>query len=158
MNIERITQLIESYGASPERWPHEERADAEALLRRSAEARAALEEGRRLDSLLDAYRVEQPSERLIAAILATAPRASLGTRAMAWISGVRERFGAWWGGPAWQPVAALGSAALLGVWISVQTSVMFAGAFTDVADLSTEAMASSWTDEFDLDVDEGAEI
>ncbi len=70
MTLQRLQQLLEAYGANPERWPLEERAAAVALLARSTEARAKQAEAARLDTLLDLAPVVQPSEELAARILA----------------------------------------------------------------------------------------
>jgi len=40
MTLQRLQQLLDAYGANPERWPLEERAAALALLEHSTEAQA----------------------------------------------------------------------------------------------------------------------
>ena len=50
--FERFRALVESYGANPERWPEEER-EAMRQVASSSEARAWLDEQRRLDAWLD---------------------------------------------------------------------------------------------------------
>jgi hypothetical protein len=73
-SVERLRALLEAYGAAPERWPDEERAGAEALLARSAAARAQRAEAEALDRLLDAAPVTAPSAALTGRVLAAAPR------------------------------------------------------------------------------------
>ena len=53
LTLGRFRSMTESYGADPDRWPEQARADARALLSVSAEARAMLEEGRALDDLIE---------------------------------------------------------------------------------------------------------
>jgi hypothetical protein len=73
MTLQRLQQLLDTYGAGPERWPAEDRAAALALLAHSAEARAQRDKAARLDALLDLAPVVHPSAELAARILAAAP-------------------------------------------------------------------------------------
>ncbi len=73
MTLQRLQQLLDVYGANPERWPVEERAAALALLARSTEAQAQQHEAARFDALLDLAPVARPSEELAARILAAQP-------------------------------------------------------------------------------------
>jgi hypothetical protein len=50
MSLGRFRALVGSYGADPLRWPQELRDDAQALLRRSSQARDILETERMLDA------------------------------------------------------------------------------------------------------------
>lgn len=52
MTDEDFLRHLDDYGASPERWPPELRAAADAALARSPALRAALEDARSFDSLL----------------------------------------------------------------------------------------------------------
>jgi hypothetical protein len=54
LTLTRFKALTDSYGAAPDRWPESVRADAEALLRASPEARQLLAEARALDEAIDA--------------------------------------------------------------------------------------------------------
>jgi len=56
LTLKRFEALTDSYGAEPERWPDDVRADAEALLRVSPEAQQLLAEARELDEGIDAAR------------------------------------------------------------------------------------------------------
>jgi len=50
----RLAQVLDAYGASPDRWPAEDRRALLALLEEFAEARARRDEAARLDAWLDA--------------------------------------------------------------------------------------------------------
>jgi len=73
MTLQRLQQLLDAYGANPERWPAEEHAAALALLAYSMEARTRQAEAARLDALLDLAPLAQPSVELLARVLAAAP-------------------------------------------------------------------------------------
>ncbi|MHA1108922.1 MAG: hypothetical protein ACTSQV_07390 [Alphaproteobacteria bacterium] len=53
MSVERLREIFDAYGASPNRWPADERTAAVLLLDSSGEARAAHAEALRLDITLD---------------------------------------------------------------------------------------------------------
>src|SRR2546422_8081123 len=73
MTRQRLQQLLDAYGANPDRWPWQERFDALLLLGHSAEARAQRDEAGRLDELLDLTPVAHPSGELATRILAASP-------------------------------------------------------------------------------------
>jgi hypothetical protein len=112
MEMTRLREIIEAYGAEPARWPVGERAPAQALLRRSAEARAMQDDARRLDRALDLMPRIGPSPALAGRILAAAP-ASRGAWSLLRIVWPFE-------GP-WRPVAAWASAAALGLMLGIFT-------------------------------------
>jgi hypothetical protein len=89
MDAERFEQLIEAYGARPERWPRAERAAGEALLARMPALAARLTEARRLDHALDAWKLGPAAAALGERIVAGAPR-PLASR----LGGRPARF--WW--------------------------------------------------------------
>ena len=70
MMIWRFRRLIAAYGADPVRWPPGQRTRAEALLARSAKARALLAEAQALDAVLMADAKPPADEQLAAAIVA----------------------------------------------------------------------------------------
>ncbi len=72
MMIWRFRRLIAAYGADPTRWPPSQRPRAEALLARSARARALLAGAQAFDSLLMADAKPPADEQLAAAIIARA--------------------------------------------------------------------------------------
>jgi hypothetical protein len=73
MTLDRLRELLDAYGASPERWPPAERSAAAALLSESNAARGLRDEAARLDALLDLVPARQPSHQLIERALAGAP-------------------------------------------------------------------------------------
>jgi hypothetical protein len=110
MELNRLKEVMDAYGAEPARWPADERAGAQALLRRSPEARALQDEARRLDRALDLMPGIGPSSALTDRILAQAP-APRGAWAIWRIVWPFER--------PWRPVAAWASAAALGLVLGV---------------------------------------
>lgn len=94
MNVERLAQLIEAYGASPRRWPADERAAAERLLAERPELRASLQAAGDLDHWLDLSPNPRPSTALHDRVLASAVQAGRGrrqvfglSRPLAWLAG-----------------------------------------------------------------------
>jgi hypothetical protein len=79
MTLQRLQQLLDAYGADPDRWPWQERFAALLLLGQLAEARAQQEEAARLDALLDLAPGAHPSAGLATRILAAAPAAATQT-------------------------------------------------------------------------------
>lgn len=73
MTLDRLRQLLDAYGASPERWPDDERGAATALMSESNAARGLRDDAARLDALLDLVPARQPSRRLVERALAGAP-------------------------------------------------------------------------------------
>jgi len=73
MTSERLRQLLDAYGAGPDRWPPDEREAALALLENSSEARAERDSAARLDTVLDRAPAEQPSPALAERVLAASP-------------------------------------------------------------------------------------
>jgi len=59
MDLARFTALTDAYGATPGQWPAGERADAEAFLARSADARRLRDEAAQIDAAL--ARVNAPA-------------------------------------------------------------------------------------------------
>lgn len=53
ISLQRFEQLLDAYGASPQRWPDHERAAALQLLEHSAQAAQLLQNARWLDQQLD---------------------------------------------------------------------------------------------------------
>jgi hypothetical protein len=69
MTLDRLRELIEAYGANPERWPEQERGLAVVFIATSAEAQGLLEEAVALDRALDALPAPEPSQALRNGIL-----------------------------------------------------------------------------------------
>jgi hypothetical protein len=74
MTMERLTALLDAYGASPARWPEEEREAAEAMIASSDTAREAFAEAARLDALLDQAEPPPPTDRLAWRLRGIGPR------------------------------------------------------------------------------------
>jgi hypothetical protein len=83
LDLPQFEGLLDLHGAKLERWPEEERSRAQALLSVSEPARAALAHAQRLDALLDALPVPEPSRALAARIAALPQRAQV-RRARSW--------------------------------------------------------------------------
>ncbi|MEW6089405.1 MAG: hypothetical protein AB1647_00595 [Pseudomonadota bacterium] len=116
ISLERFAAIVDAYGASPMRWPADERGAAEALLAFSADARALLDEARMLDGVLAAAPVEAPSDALVARLMAARPRPATPVPAGKPRSIFRELISAIWpyGSPA-IPAGALAASIMLGI-------------------------------------------
>jgi hypothetical protein len=80
MTRARLGELLDTYGADPERWPPEEREAACALLAQSAQAQRRREASAQLDAILDLAPAHAASPALLDRILAAVPQsASAGT-------------------------------------------------------------------------------
>ncbi|HKU42154.1 MAG TPA: hypothetical protein VJR89_28540, partial [Polyangiales bacterium] len=69
ITLTRLRELVDAYGADPQRWPEAERAPAQELIRVDAEAARLLAEAEPLDAWLNAYEVAEPPARLRARVL-----------------------------------------------------------------------------------------
>lgn len=74
MTPERFRQIVEAYGATPQRWPEGERTAAEAFARTNPAAQTMLAREASLDSMLGAYRVAPAGSALVGAVIASARR------------------------------------------------------------------------------------
>jgi len=89
MDLNRFETLVAAYGATPSRWPEEERDAAEAFARTDPRARALLAEADSIDALLFAHKAAEPSRTLHAMVIEAAPRKRrLTGRARLWWSGL----------------------------------------------------------------------
>jgi hypothetical protein len=115
MTLDRLKELLDAYGADPDRWPLEERMAMLDLLARSEAARDLAAQAAALDSLLDQAPLPIPStaaaEALAARIMRRLP-ARLAARAGAKL---RPAFG--W--PNWAALAAAAVAGLVIGWSSL---------------------------------------
>jgi hypothetical protein len=105
--LARLGALLDAYGAAPHRWPEDRRAWAEALIARSAEARALAGEAARLDALIAAAMPEPAPAHLVGRVIAAAPAA-------------RARRG--WLAEMMKPALGLACAAVLGVALGLVVS------------------------------------
>ncbi len=72
MTMDDFEMRALAYGGDVGCWPEEDRAPARALADASPEAKAMLREARALDETLDLWEAPQPSEDLLARVLADA--------------------------------------------------------------------------------------
>lgn len=70
VSLERLRELLDAYGADPERWPVHERDAALALLSQSPVAQRWRQDAARLDGVLDLASVDAISPDLVDRILA----------------------------------------------------------------------------------------
>ena len=131
-----LDELLDAYGADPERWPADDPRRAAAWASIDAGDGAALQSltaARALDRALDSVTAPAPSAALAGAVLQAAQRPEPGIRA--WAGRFRNL-------SLLKPAGALACAALLGIAVGVQAPVPIAGVGkSQAAGLETE-MAS----------------
>lgn len=139
ITLERFAAIVDAYGASPMRWPVDERGAAEALLAVSAEARALLADARMLDGMLASAPVEAPSGALVERLMAARPRVAAAPVAAKPQGFFRELIAAIWpyGSPA-LPTGALAASIVLGVAL---------GSVSEIAVLDATSSAVTASDE-----------
>jgi len=69
MTTLRFIQLLESYGAKPNRWPQGERGSAMVFAEKFEDAQVLLSEAQALDAVLNSYKAPAPSDLLQARVL-----------------------------------------------------------------------------------------
>ena len=112
ITLQRLKELLDSYGANPARWPKAERDPALALLEASPELAPARRQAAELDALLDRATLPRASGTLTAAMLASAGRPAW--RQWTWLI--------WPFGPIWKPALGLASAAVVGAVLGYVTA------------------------------------
>jgi hypothetical protein len=143
ITLKRFAGIVDAYGASPQRWPDDERAAAEALVAVSAEARALLADAAALDGVLARAPVDAPSSALAERLLAARPRgvaANPSPKPQAWF--IRSLIETVWpyGSPV-IPAGALAASIVLGATL---------GSVSDISVLTTETTITA-------SVEDGAE-
>jgi len=128
MDLARLREILDAYGADPRRWPGAERAAAEALIANSPEAALLREDAAALDMLLDLSAAPAASQELMARILGD--RESAG-----WFAAL------WPFGPVWQPVSAMAFAAVLGIVIGTAAPDIVIPDLGDSAIAEVESLA-----------------
>lgn len=115
--LERLKALLDAYGASPDRWPTDERAGAEALLKSNSGAQVLAADTQRFDALLDTAPTVAPSPELYGRVLAAFDRIA----AQPSVRRVVDRVAGivWPGAPLWQPSAALAVSLVAGLLLGV---------------------------------------
>lgn len=66
IDLDRLRNVLDAYGAEPERWPAEERDGLQALVSSTPEAETLVREAARLDALLDRASPAPDSSALLA--------------------------------------------------------------------------------------------
>lgn len=74
IDLQRLRELIDAYGAEPRRWPESERKAATRLLDDSVQARQWLAQARATDALLDGLQAPPPPEALRERLLSRTPQ------------------------------------------------------------------------------------
>lgn len=87
MGLERFQELVDAYGADPQRWPQAERVAAEALLAAEPQAQLIQKAAAELDALLGSVVMPDPSEVLRHRVLRAAPRKPAVIGRLGWVSG-----------------------------------------------------------------------
>ncbi len=130
MNPDDFSQLLETHGSNWQRWPDQLRSEAQALLAESPEARTLFEEARRLDTVLDQFRLAPAGDQLKASILERT--AGLQQQPLRTLTGETQP----WRLLSLARVALFAGLFLLGIMLGSSGS-LFAPAHTDVAHLDT---------------------
>ena len=115
---DRFQALIDAYGARPDRWPLAERTAALVALASLPKADENLRAAQTLDALLDAWRLDPPTEGLAGAITARAiaQRGPVARRAVARLVAPNLPRRAW----TWMSSAGLAAACAAGVLVGVR--------------------------------------
>lgn len=114
MGLDRFRELMEAYGADPQRWPGNERGAAEALLVQNADAVALHRRAASLDALLNEATLPAAAfdaERMIAAVTGQPQR----TAEIVTLRPVRKQAASGF----WLKVASLAAAAVIGFLVGV---------------------------------------
>jgi hypothetical protein len=74
MTLARLGELLDAYGADPERWPPDEREAASALLAQSPQAQGRREASAQLDAVLNLAPTHTASPALLERVLGAAPQ------------------------------------------------------------------------------------
>jgi hypothetical protein len=118
MTMQRLSEIVDAYGAATHRWPAAERDVALALVASNAEARQLVDAASELDMMLDAApAAEAASPDLLARIMAARPRVVVAAaqrvaKAGFWKSLINDIWP--YGSPAF-PAGALAASIVLGV-------------------------------------------
>ena len=131
MDLARLAEILDAYGADPRRWPADEHAAVEALIAGSPEAATMREDAAALDMLMDLSTAPAPSPELMARVLAAREPAD----ADGWLSFL------WPFGPVWQPASAMAAAAVLGIVIGAAAPDIVIPDFGDSAIAEVESLA-----------------
>lgn len=87
MSLARLAELLDAYGAEPERWPAHEREPALALIASDPKAAEAQGQALLLDRQLDGFDVPDASAQLRARVLEIPIRRAVPERRRMWLPG-----------------------------------------------------------------------
>jgi hypothetical protein len=141
VDLQRLREILDAYGADPARWPAEERAGALRLLSDSAEAAAMRDDAQALDSLLNQAPGLEPTPELMAEILARPSR----SRGRALLEAL------WPFGPIWRPALGMAAAVVLGVAVGALTPPPFGDGEATQTSLSDEIDGLAFASLMDLE-------
>lgn len=110
MTPDRVRQLIDAYGAEPERWPAPERDAARRLIAADPALAAYAREAEAVDALIKGADKAVPPAWLAQRILNGAPGRRAAPRDGGWLRQL------WPFGAAWQPAGALAASLAVGLW------------------------------------------
>jgi hypothetical protein len=122
MTLTRLSELLDAYGADPDRWPLEDRVAALELMARSAEARTLARRAGALDTMLDAAPLAMPS-RASAEALAARIVDQVAAPNVITLSRTSK---ASWGWPNWTALAAAAVAGLVVGWSGLNIGTGYA--------------------------------
>jgi hypothetical protein len=121
ISLQRLEQLLDAYGASPQRWPDHERAAALQLLEHSAQAAHLLQNAQWLDQQLD--QLPAPDFVYLNTTLLTVPlparRKKWTDQLLEWLLPVQARTAAVF----WRPAALACVPLMLGLAVGNQLDV-----------------------------------
>jgi len=118
MTKDELQTLLDSHGADPARWPAALRVAALGLIAADAEARAAHDAARELDSALTRYAAVTPADETAAARVLTRLAGPLPRQDRAWWRWPAVLLD-WEFAPAWPRVAALACCAAIGFMVGI---------------------------------------
>lgn len=122
ITLSRFSELVEAYGADPDRWPLEDRLAALELMAHSAEARSLAHRAGDLDALLDIAPLSVPA-RVSAEVLAARIVDRISSPN---IVPLARKAKASWGWPNWTALAAAAVAGLIVGWSGLNIGVGYA--------------------------------
>jgi hypothetical protein len=122
ITLSRFSELVEAYGADPDRWPLEDRLAALELMAHSAEARSLAHQAGDLDALLDVAPLSVPARASADALAARIVERIASPN----IVPLARKAKANWGWPNWTALAAAAVAGLIVGWSGLNIGAGYA--------------------------------
>jgi hypothetical protein len=119
MTLERLMTIVDAYGASPARWPQDERQAAETFAAANPAAQALLASARALDEALDGSARFAPSAELYGRALASFDAVMARPSVRRVIDRIAYFF--WPDAPLWKPSAALAASLAAGLLLGAMS-------------------------------------